>query len=60
MNLSTEDSSSTNNIAIIFDCLYRFLKYGSSAQVRYVGGFFAATERGLREPPLSAENSGKA
>jgi hypothetical protein len=42
MNLSTEDSSSTNNIAIIFDCLYRFLKYGSSAQVRYVGGFFAA------------------
>ena len=42
MNLSTEDSSSTNHIAIIFDCLYRFLKYGSSAQVRYVGGFFAA------------------
>jgi hypothetical protein len=41
MNLSTEDSSPTNHIAIIFDCLYRFLKYGSSAQVRYVGGFFA-------------------
>ena len=30
MNLSTNDSSSTNNIAIIFDCLYRFLKYSTS------------------------------